>query len=85
MADLENYPCNAFRSPSYGDSDLLETNIKEIEYTLFRLMDNEKDQFNLANKNASQRLAYSNGIRIHLISFKIFSKTSLGISVLSFP
>lgn len=61
MADLENYPCNAFRSPSYGDSDLLETNIKEIEYTLFRLMDNEKDQF-LANKNSGQRLPYSNGI-----------------------
>lgn len=59
MADLENYPCNAFRTPSYGDSDLLETNIKEIEYTLFRLMDNEKDQF--LNKNSSQRLSFANG------------------------
>jgi hypothetical protein len=60
MADLENYPCNAFRTPSYGDSDLLETNIKEIEYTLFRLMDNEKDQY-FANKNSSQRISYPNG------------------------
>jgi len=63
MADLDNYPCNAFRPPSYVESDLLETNIKEIEYTLFKLMDNEKEQY-LANKNNSsnnpgQRISFS--------------------------
>jgi hypothetical protein len=68
MADLENFPCNAFRPPSFGESDLLETNIKEIEYTLFKLMDNEKEQY-LANKNnnsSSQRISFSGGKRLKL-------------------
>ena len=40
------------KTTSFIESDLLETNIKEIEYTLLGLMDNEA----AANRN-SQRLA----------------------------
>ena len=68
MADMDNYPCNAFRPPSFGESDLLETNIKEIEFTLFKLMDNEKEQY-LANKNnnsSSQRISFSGGKRLKI-------------------
>lgn len=42
---------NSFKA-NFLDSDLLETNIKEIEYTLLGLMDNEA-----ANTRSFQRLA----------------------------
>lgn len=41
---------NSGRS-SFKESDLLETNIKEIEYTLLGLMDNEKESLTTRNSN----------------------------------
>lgn len=53
------------KTTSFVDSDLLETNIKEIEYTLLGLMDNEAQA--QANRN-SQRLASISNVRNKLYS-----------------
>lgn len=59
---LSSCESNSFRT-NFLDSDLLETNIKEIEYTLLGLMDNEA-----ANTRSSQRLASISSMRNKLYS-----------------
>lgn len=63
-----NSSCDSSSSnrASFIESDLLETNIKEIEYTLLGLMDNEAAA---ANRNSQRLASISSGN-----SFKPFSK-----------
>jgi len=49
---------NDYKSSNYIETDLLETNIKEIEFTLFRLMDNEKEA--ALNRNTNRLNSISN-------------------------
>ncbi len=54
-----NSSCDSTSSnrASFIESDLLETNIKEIEFTLLGLMDNEA----VANRNSQRLASISNG------------------------
>ena len=57
--DSSNTTSHAISAPSYIESDLLETNIKEIEYTLLGLMDSEAVA--AANRNSQRLASISNG------------------------
>lgn len=63
-SSISSCDSNSFKATSYVESDLLETNIKEIEYTLLGLMDNEAAA---ASRN-SQRLASISNVRNKLYS-----------------
>jgi hypothetical protein len=54
------FDANETKRGSFVDADLLETNIREIEYTLFKLMDNEKEA--AANRNSNRLASISNGL-----------------------
>ena len=53
-----------YKANNFVETDLLETNIKEIEYTLFRLMDNEKEV--AANRSQTRLASISNGDHVFL-------------------
>ncbi len=57
-SSISSCDSNSFKATSYVDSDLLETNIKEIEYTLLGLMDNEAAA---ATRNSQRLASISNG------------------------
>ena len=61
--DCYRFCLSDYKANNFVETDLLETNIKEIEYTLFRLMDNEKEV--AANRSQTRLASISNGDYIH--------------------
>lgn len=56
--DCYRFCLSDYKANNFVETDLLETNIKEIEYTLFRLMDNEKEV--AANRSQTRLASISN-------------------------